>query len=81
MALQAAESEQPLERITDREEIDRMLKQLDEREAQLVRLYHLEGKSYREISQILGISENSVGPSLYRVREKLRQLVPSEGEQ
>ncbi len=76
--LHVTDADQTLERITDRDEIDRMLKRLDEREAQLVRLYHLEGKSYREISEILGIAENSIGPTLYRVREKLRQLVPSD---
>jgi len=38
-----------------------------------VRLYHLEGKSYREISSEVGIAENSVGPTLFRAREKMRR--------
>ena len=67
-----------LQRSRDREEIDRMLSQLSEREAELVRLHHLEGKSYREISELLGIAENSIGPALSRAREKLRGLVPVE---
>lgn len=58
----------------DREEVARMMDQLDSNEAQLVRLYHLEGKSYQEISATIGMPENSVGPLLSRARQKLREL-------
>ena len=44
-----------------------------ETEAMVVKLFHLEGRSYREISSGLGIPENSIGPTLSRAREKLRQ--------
>jgi RNA polymerase sigma-70 factor (ECF subfamily) len=44
-------------------------------EAEVVRLYHLEGKSYREISSAIGIPENSIGPTLSRARAKLRQTM------
>jgi RNA polymerase sigma-70 factor (ECF subfamily) len=36
-------------------------------------MYHLEGKSYQEISRLVGIPENSVGPTLSRAREKMRR--------
>jgi RNA polymerase sigma-70 factor (ECF subfamily) len=36
-------------------------------------MYHLEGKSYHEISQDLGIPENSIGPALSRARAKMRR--------
>jgi RNA polymerase sigma-70 factor (ECF subfamily) len=56
-----------------KEEVERMLAGLDGDEARVVRMYHLEGKSYREISTAVGIAENSVGPTLSRAREKLRR--------
>ena len=41
---------------------------LDPQEASVVRMYHLEGKSYEEISKVVGMSENSIGPVLTRAR-------------
>ncbi|NLX54018.1 MAG: sigma-70 family RNA polymerase sigma factor [Planctomycetaceae bacterium] len=61
------------ERISNREEVERLLEELDEAEAEVVRLYHLEGKSYREISARIGMPENSIGPTLSRAREKMRR--------
>jgi RNA polymerase sigma-70 factor, ECF subfamily len=69
MALVASDAEQ---RVSDREEVERMLAQLDGAEAKVVRMYHLEGKSYQEISSAVGMPENSVGPTLSRARRKLR---------
>jgi len=63
----------PEERITSEEEVERLLSGLNGPEAEVVRLYHLEGKSYREISSKVGMPENSVGPTLSRAREKMRQ--------
>ncbi|MBL9123159.1 MAG: sigma-70 family RNA polymerase sigma factor [Planctomycetaceae bacterium] len=60
--------------LADREQVTRLMDQLDAGEAELVRLYHLEGKSYQEISAAVGMPENSVGPLLSRARKKLRQL-------
>jgi RNA polymerase sigma-70 factor (ECF subfamily) len=57
----------------NKEEIERMLAGLEGDEARVVRMYHLEGKSYREISSAVGIAENSVGPTLTRAREKMRR--------
>jgi len=65
------EVEQMLE---DRDEVDRLLKSLEPNEAHVVRLYHLEGNTYEEIRDIVGIPANSVGPLLSRAREKLRRL-------
>ena len=41
-------------------------------DAKIVRQYHLEGRSYREISAGLGVPENSIGPTLSRARARLR---------
>ena len=62
------------ERLADREEVERLLSELEGDEAQIVRLFHLEGKTYQEISAAIGMPENSVGPTLSRAREKLRRL-------
>ncbi len=61
------------QRITDREEVERLLSRLNTSEAQVVRMYHLEGKSYREISSHVGMPENSIGPTLSRARTKMRE--------
>lgn len=63
----------PVQRVIDRDEIERLLKDLEGSEAQIVRMYHLEGKSYQEISSAVGMPENSVGPTLSRARQKMRR--------
>lgn len=65
----------PEERIENADEVRHMLEGLAAKEASVVRMYHMEGRSYREISEALGIAENSVGPTLHRAREKLRRQV------
>ncbi len=59
--------------LTDREQVERLLEELEGAEADVVRLYHLEGKSYYEISMATGMPENSIGPLLSRARGKLRR--------
>lgn len=61
------------QRLSNREEVERMLSALDGAEAKVVRMYHLEGKSYQEISSAVGMPENSVGPTLSRARSKMRR--------
>jgi RNA polymerase sigma-70 factor, ECF subfamily len=61
------------ERFDDRDEVERLLGGLQGTEAQVVGMYHLEGKSYREISMVVGMPENSIGPILSRARNKLRR--------
>jgi len=62
-----------LRRIENADEVARMLEDLSPADATIVRQFHLEGKSYREISADLGIPENSIGPTLSRVRAALRR--------
>ena len=59
-------------RIENEEEVQKLLHRLDPKEANVVRMYHLEGKSYEEIGQVVGMSANSVGPMLSRARNKMR---------
>lgn len=67
-------SPSPEERISNREEVERLLRHLHGPEADVVRLYHLEGKSYQEISDRIGMPENSIGPTLSRARRKIREV-------
>jgi RNA polymerase sigma-70 factor, ECF subfamily len=61
-----------VQRIDDQDQVNRMLSGLPDGEAAIVRQYHLEGRTYREISSKLGVPENSIGPTLSRAREKLK---------
>jgi len=61
-----------VQRISNRDEVERLLGELEGTEAQVVRMFHLEGKSYQEISHSVGMPENSVGPTLTRARQKMR---------
>jgi len=69
----------PTARETDsytREEIEQLqasIEKLSQNEAQAVRMFHLEGKTYAEISSQIGMPENSVGPFLSRTRDKIRR--------
>lgn len=54
------------------EEVRTLLDRLSPPEAAVVRMFHLEGKTYQEISAALGIAENSIGPTLHRARDKMR---------
>ena len=61
------------ERFDNRDEVQKLMDGLPQEEAEVVRLYHLEGKSYHEISAHIGIPENSIGPTLSRARARMRQ--------
>jgi RNA polymerase sigma-70 factor, ECF subfamily len=61
------------QQLVDQEEVQRLLSALHGTEADIVRMYHLEGKSYQEISLAIGVPENSIGPVLSRARSKMRR--------
>ena len=74
MSEDMATSEDPAEpRLDNQEEVQRLLEGLDETASRVVRMFHLEGKTYREIGEAVGLAENSIGPILSRAREKIRQ--------
>ena len=43
-----------------------------ETEARLIRLHHLEQRSYGEISLLTGLPVGSIGPTLSKARQKIR---------
>lgn len=63
----------PVDRLSNHEEVQRLLDGLQGTEADVVRLFHLEGKNYHEISSAVGMPENSIGPILSRARTKMRR--------
>lgn len=62
----------PSRSAVDRDEVESLLGVLDETEAKLVRLHHLEARSYGEISRLTGLPLGSIGPALSRARQKMR---------
>lgn len=62
-----------VEAILSADEVERMLEDLPEREAEIVRMYHLKFLNYRQIGKRMGIPENSVGPILAKARKRLRE--------
>lgn len=70
---------EPIERISNREEVEQLMKELEGPEADVVRMYHLEGLTYRQISERVGLAENSIGPTLTRAREKMRKAGADAG--
>jgi RNA polymerase sigma-70 factor (ECF subfamily) len=68
----AATPRNDLARAADREHVESLLQRLDTDEAKLVRLHHLEGRSYGEISRLTGMPLGSIGPALSRAKAKMR---------
>jgi RNA polymerase sigma-70 factor (ECF subfamily) len=64
-------------RLDDREQVALLLDRLEPEEARLVRLHHLEARSYGEISNLTGLPLGSIGPVLSRARVKLRAMMES----
>ena len=61
-------------RAADRDEVAALLGRLDEPAATLIRLHHLEGRSYGDISRLTGMPLGSIGPALSRAKARLRAL-------
>ena len=55
------------------EEVAKLLKTLPGKERKVVKLFYLEGRSYEEISTLLSVPVNSIGPILTRARKKLEK--------
>lgn len=54
------------------EEVQKLLRKLPGKEREVVRLFYLEGRTYEEISSVLHIPVNTIGPVLSRAKKKLR---------
>jgi RNA polymerase sigma-70 factor (ECF subfamily) len=73
----------PLRRLIDGE--DRLLlaaglERLSVRQRQLVHLLYFDGCSYREVSQQLQMPINSIGPTLQRIQQRLREALHTDDD-
>lgn len=74
-------TEDPASELIDgeqRRELHRLLERLPQKQRHVVSLFHLQGKSYAEISQNLDMPIGSIGPTLRRAEEKLRVWLEAE---
>ena len=74
-------STDPANRLIDdeqRERLHRMLDRLPKKQRELVRMFHLQGRSYADISDQLQIPIGSVGPTLRRAEAKLREWLEAD---
>jgi len=54
------------------EEVLKPLRRLPSKEREVVRLFYLEGRTYEEISSVLNMPVNTIGPVLSRAKKRLR---------
>ncbi len=59
------------------DEVEKLLRRLNGRDREVVRLFYLEGQTYEEISTELDIPVNTIGAMLSRARKKLREMTPA----
>jgi RNA polymerase sigma factor (sigma-70 family) len=67
--------EKKMDRDERLEKIYHYLKELPQRQNQAIFLRDIEGHSYKEISDLMGIDENLVKVTLFRARENLRKKI------
>lgn len=61
------------------EEIKQIIRTMSESDRLILRLYLFEGRSYKEISEIAGISEGNARICVYRARKRLVKLMREQG--
>lgn len=70
-----------LEKIIDKERTESVresLVKLKSKDREILELYYFEQKTYLEISDILKMSVNSIGPTINRARAKLKKILKNE---
>lgn len=61
------------------DEVKRIIRTMSETDRLMLRLYLFEGRSYKEISRIAGISEGNARVCVYRARNRLAKLLKEQG--
>lgn len=56
-------------------QLQQALQQLPERQREVFVLHKIEGKSYREIGELLSIGEDAIGKHVYRAKQTLTRLL------
>ena len=70
-------SESGSKQVDARDQVDSMMSRLPVSLRPIVRAFYLNGKTYEEISQLLKMPINSIGPMLARARQLLREKRPT----
>ena len=68
---QIADEVKPINEETNIEQLNRFIQQLDDFNKAILVLY-LEDKSYKEIAEIIGITETNVGTKINRIKKQLK---------
>jgi RNA polymerase sigma-70 factor, ECF subfamily len=71
---EAGQGDVKKERVTE-EALAAAMEQLSERQRTLVRLFYLQNKAYKEIEALTGVAQNSIGPTIKRAVERLREIL------
>jgi len=77
----AAEGRSPQEAAADRDlgaAIDKALSNISEKNRAALILYAIEGMSYKEVADVLGISIGTVMSRIFNARQRLRELLATE---
>lgn len=61
------------------DEVKQMIRTMSETDRLMLRLYLFEGRSYKDISRIAGISEENARVCVYRARKRLAKLLKEQG--
>ncbi len=75
----AQREEEPSEEAVTGEALNEAMGQLPERQRVLLRLFYLHQKPYKEIHKLTGVPENSIGPTIARGLQRLRELLGGAG--
>ncbi|MBR1801251.1 MAG: RNA polymerase sigma factor [Bacteroidaceae bacterium] len=65
--------QEQIERDERLQRVHRLFNQLPERQRSIIQLRDIEGKSYKEIAMVLGLTEDVVKVTLFRARQRIRQ--------
>ena len=69
-------SSNPSERMIQKDKLDivkRMIDELPEKQRSCIQLRDIEGKAYKDIALILGITEEQVKINIFRARQTIKQ--------
>lgn len=65
-------------RVDNRDLVEALLRRLDDRDAQVVRMFHQQGRSYGEIATKLGLSASTIGAILTRARKQMERIAKQQ---
>jgi RNA polymerase sigma-70 factor (ECF subfamily) len=71
----ASAADANIRRTEQQEQVNQMLNCLPEKQRTALQLRDIEGRPYREIANVMQISESDVKVNIFRARQKLKELV------